>query len=62
MDFFSDRKLLLGIGIGIVIGIFSMLGVKYSPSMTQAQIEEKARGLGMTYPEDMKVINKDVKK
>lgn len=38
----------------------SMLYFTYNTtsSLTKGQIEEKARGLGMNYPEDYKVINK----
>jgi len=39
-----------------------MSGVKLQTSLSRSQIEEKASSLGMKYPEDFKVINKDVKK
>jgi hypothetical protein len=39
-----------------------MSGVKYSRAMSDSQIEEKARRLGMKFPEEVNVINnKDVK-
>ncbi|AYD40666.1 hypothetical protein D4Z93_09035 [Clostridium fermenticellae] len=57
IDFFSDRKLLIGIGIGIVAATFVMLGTKVSYQMSRAQIEDKARGMGMIYPQEVKVIN-----
>jgi hypothetical protein len=56
VDFLSDRKILLGIGIGIIIGTIVMSGVKYNVKMTAAQIEEKARAMGMDYPDNFKVI------
>lgn len=36
------------------------LGINFTTnkSVTKAQIEEKARALGMEYPSDFKVINK----
>lgn len=58
----SDKKLLIGIGIGIILATFIMSGVKFQASLSKSQIEQKASGLGMRYPEDFKVINKDVKK
>jgi hypothetical protein len=39
-----------------------MSGVKLQASSSRSQIEQKASGYGMRYPEDFKVINKDVKK
>lgn len=59
MDFLSDRKILLGIGIGIILATSVMLQVKIQYQMSKNQIEQKARSLGMQYPEEMKVINND---
>ena len=56
-DFFSDRKILIGIGIGILIATFVMSGVKIQYEMSKSQIEDKARSMGMKYPDEMKVIN-----
>lgn len=42
----------------MIIGTLVMTGVKIDKTMTAAQIEEKARGLGMEYPGEHKVINK----
>ncbi|WP_275051650.1 MULTISPECIES: hypothetical protein [Clostridium] len=40
-----------------------MFGYQYNRSMSRATIEEKARGYGMIYEDESKVIfNKDVKK
>lgn len=33
-----------------------MTGVKMNYNLSKSQIENKARGLGMKYPEEMKVI------
>lgn len=55
----SDRKILLGIGIGIILATSVMLQAKIQYQMSKTQIEQKARSLGMQYPEEMKVINKD---
>lgn len=57
IDFLSDRKLLIGIGIGIVMATFVMVGTKINYQMSKTQIEDKARGMGMIYPEETKVIN-----
>lgn len=55
--FFSDRKILIGIGIGILIATFVMSGVKIKYEMSKSQIEDKARSMGMEYPDEIKVIN-----
>ncbi|SHI39461.1 hypothetical protein SAMN02745163_00166 [Clostridium cavendishii DSM 21758] len=39
-----------------------MIGYSFNNSISRGKIEEKARGYGMNYPEEFKVINKDVKK
>ncbi|WP_123053514.1 hypothetical protein [Clostridium sp. JN-1] len=57
IDFLSDRKLLIGIGIGIIMATFIMIGTKVNYQMSKTQIEDKARGMGMIYPEEVKVIN-----
>lgn len=56
-DFLSDRKILIGIGIGIILATSVMIQVKINYKMSKSQIEDNARGLGMQYPQDMKVIN-----
>lgn len=58
MMFFMDNKILLGIGIGLVLGVIFMFGYKYSINMSDSQIEEKARGLGMIYENERKSILK----
>lgn len=57
VDFFSDRKLLMGIGIGIIIATAVMIGTKVNYQMSKSQIEDKARSMGMIYPQEVKVIN-----
>ncbi len=58
MMFFMDNKILFGIGIGLVLGVIFMFGYKYSINMSDSQIEEKARGLGMIYENERKSILK----
>ena len=53
-----DKRILLGIGIGIVLGVIFMFGYKYTVNMSDSQIEEKARGLGMIYENERKSILK----
>ncbi|MDR3594024.1 hypothetical protein [Clostridium sp.] len=53
-----DKKILLGIGIGLVLGVACMFWYKYTVNMSDSQIEEKARGLGMIYPSESKSILK----
>lgn len=62
-DFLCDRKLLIGIGIGILIGTGCMMGAKTAQNQSKSSIEQKAREMGMVYPDEAKVItDKDVKK
>ncbi|OOM49153.1 hypothetical protein CBEIJ_16900 [Clostridium beijerinckii] len=53
-----DKKILLGIGIGLVLGVIFMFGYKYTVSLSDSQIEEKARALGMIYESERKSILK----
>lgn len=53
-----DKKILLGIGIGLVIGVICMFGYKYTVNLSDSQIEEKARALGMIYESEHKSILK----
>ena len=55
---FSDRKILFGIGIGIVMATLFMFTYKINLSMDDKEIETRARSLGMEYPSEFKVINK----
>lgn len=71
IDFFSDRKVLLGVGVGMIIGTTIMINAKIRVNLSQYQIEMKAREYGMEYKDEYKVIerknnkntnNEDVKK
>lgn len=54
---------MLGIGIGILIGTFCMTISQFTYSLSDAQIEMRARKLGMKYPDEMKImINNEVEK
>jgi hypothetical protein len=53
---------LLGIGIGIVTATIFMSAVKFNANISDVEVEKRARGLGMEYPSEFKVINKDVNK
>ena len=57
-NFLCDKKILIGIGIGLILGTSLMFTYKYSNSMTDAKIEEKARGLGMHTKDECKVFFK----
>lgn len=47
----------------MIIATAIMTGVKINYQMSKAEIEKKARGIGMDYPSEFKVINgKDVSK
>jgi hypothetical protein len=61
IDFLSDRKILLGIGIGILIATVVMSGVKLASNVNDAEIERRARGLGMDYPSEFRVIEEENK-
>jgi len=50
---------LLGVGIGLIIGVLFMISYNYTSSITDAQIEEKARGLGMHMEGECKVFFKE---
>ena len=53
-----DKKILFGIGIGLVLGVICMLGYKYTVNLSDSQIEQKARDLGMIYESESKSILK----
>lgn len=46
----------MGIGIGLIIASVVMFGYKYNRSISDDKIEEKARGLGMHYNDECKVL------
>ena len=49
-----DRKILLGVGIGLILGVILMTGYKSTIGLSDSQIEEKARNLGMIYKSEQK--------
>ena len=48
---------MIGIGIGIIISTTIMVGAKIEYQMSKSQIEDKARSMGMVYPDEVKVLN-----
>jgi len=56
VDFLSDRKLLIGIGIGMILSCILLSGAKINYEMSKGKIEIKARGYGMRYPDEMPII------
>ena len=59
LNLFSDRKILLGIGIGIVISSLILSAIKLSYNLSDYEVEKKALKMGMKYPDDVKVIYKE---
>jgi len=51
-----DRKILLGLGIGMVLSGLIFLAFTGSKSYSKGQIEEKAREMGMVYPSEVPAI------
>lgn len=51
-----DRKVLLGIGIGMIFTTIVMYSINSGRTMSRGEIESKASHYGMKYPDDMKVI------
>ena len=51
-----DRKILLGVGIGLIIGVICMIGYKSTIGLSDSQIEQRARDLGMIYKSEQKSI------
>ena len=46
----------MGIGIGIVISAILMTGFSFNKEISDSEIEERARDLGMHYEGDCKVL------
>ncbi|MBB6624250.1 hypothetical protein [Clostridium gasigenes] len=46
----------MGIGIGMIIASVIMFSYKYNSSISDDKIEEKARGFGMHYDYECKVL------
>lgn len=59
MNFLCDKKLLIGIGIGIILATLIMTTVQVNHELSDAEIEKRARELGMKYESEMKVIFSD---
>ncbi|WP_346895218.1 hypothetical protein [Clostridium sp. UBA7503] len=51
----GDRKILFGIGIGIILGIFFTIPAKIDYKLSDGEIEIRAKKLGMTYPDQIKI-------
>lgn len=50
---FSNRSFVVGLGIGIIIA--SLVLSLYNPSkVSDAQVEKRAREMGMKYPDEIK--------
>ena len=58
VSFLLDKRICLGIGIGLVLGVIFMFGYKYTATFSDSQIEERARSLGMIYENESKAILK----
>lgn len=53
--YLSDKKFILGLGIGLIISAVLMSSVK-SNNISKYEIERKAQELGMMYPDDVKAF------
>ncbi len=51
-----DRKVLMGIGIGVVFTTILIMGFSTSKDISDSEIEERARGFGMHYEDECKVL------
>lgn len=56
MTFFIDKKIMLGVGIGLILGVICMLGYKSTIGLSDSQIEERARDMGMIYKSEQKAF------
>jgi hypothetical protein len=56
LRFLSDKRILLGVGIGIILGSTIMSINGYTNTLKREQIESTARGYGMHYSDECKVI------
>lgn len=46
-------------GIGIIIATIFISGAKLKYTMSDYEVEKRALKMGMKYPQDVKVINKE---
>ncbi|MGM9974655.1 MAG: hypothetical protein ACI33K_11515 [Clostridiaceae bacterium] len=53
-----DPKLLFGIGLGLLLSIALSLPFKMDSNIAADTIEERAREMGMKYPDEIKAIEK----
>ncbi|MBW9151922.1 hypothetical protein [Clostridium estertheticum] len=53
---------MIGIGIGLIMACILLAGSKINYEMSKGNIEIKARGYGMRFPDEIPIIIKDVKK
>ncbi len=60
LEFFKDNKILMGIGIGLILGVILMFNYHYKNSLSDYEIEQRARELGMVYENEVKAILKGV--
>lgn len=56
MYIFKDKKILMGIGIGIIIATLTLLCSGTNKKMSHAEIEKAARALGMHYEHECTVL------
>lgn len=50
-----DRKILFGIGLGIIMAVCFTLPIKFDNKMSAGEIEIEAKKLGMSYPDEIKI-------
>ena len=56
-----DKKVLIGIGIGLIVGSSSIFFSEYSAELSKSSIEKNAKNYGMHYEDECKVFfSKDV--
>ena len=51
-----DKKILLGVGIGLILGVIFMLTYKSTIGLSDSEIENRARDMGMIYKSEQKTI------
>lgn len=55
-----DKKVLIGIGIGMILATIIILIFNQNTKMSDAEIEKAARGLGMHYESECKSLIKSL--
>lgn len=56
LNLLKDRKVLVGIGIGMILTSLVSLGFNKTTYMSDLEIEEKARTMGMHYEDEFKAF------